>query len=69
MITEEKIKTEVTNELSEAMRHYIGNTCYGRIREEDVVSIDTTKQEIVIKFNYNIVEEDDWISILLKIKV
>jgi len=62
-IDKEKIAKAVVDELSEAMRNYIGSSSYNRIREEDVISVDIEKQEIILKLKFNIVEEDDYIGL------
>jgi hypothetical protein len=59
MIEEKEIKERIINEISEGL-HRLG---IDGITTDNVISVDLKNQEIVIKFNYNIVEDDNYIGL------
>jgi hypothetical protein len=59
MIEEKEIKERIINEISECL-HRLG---IDGITTDNVISVDLKNQEIVIKFNYNIVENDNYIGL------
>ena len=57
-ITKELVSEKVVREIDDAL-DYIGLEAYCK----EVVSVDLEKQEITIKFCYNIVESDKYVGL------
>ncbi len=58
--TKEEIVKRVTSELDECLET-ANAEIYGY--EDKIVEVDLEKQTITIKFDYNIVEEDDYVGL------
>ncbi len=65
-MTKEKIKSEIFNELSDALDKYFEGIKYLKISKNNIVSIDIEKKEIFVKFNFNIMEEKNYAGLLLE---